>query len=270
MQVAVLAEAAAPVAASSEPDRPVLRVDDLEKSFAAGVRVLRGVSLSLGAGESVALIGANGAGKSTLLRCCLRLIEPDGGRIDLLDRDVGALGGKRLRELRARVGFVFQRHNLVPGLSALTNVIHGAQARRSGPSVWYQCLASRATREEALHCLDRVGLADVAARRADRLSGGQSQRVAIARVLMQRPQLVFADEPVASLDPRAGEEVMALFTETMRRENLSVLFTTHNVRDAVAYSDRVVGLQRGRVTLCAPSHSQNADQLREVYADDGP
>ena len=265
MNVVVLAEAAADNVVAAEPTAPVLRVEGLKKAFDPRTPVLQGVSLVLDANEAVALIGSNGAGKSTLLRCCLRLVEPDQGSINLLSHDACALRGSRLRHLRAQVGFVFQRHNLVPRLSVLTNVIHGAQSRQSGPAVWYQCFASKSTRDEALHCLDLVGLAHLAERRADQLSGGQSQRVAIARVLMQRPRLVFADEPVASLDPRAGEEVMDLFTETMRRERLSVLFTTHSVRDAITYSDRVVGLRDGRVTLDGPACAQDAEELHGIY-----
>lgn len=274
MSVIALSEAVAAKATASETNMRapaalarVLHVEDLYKSFGKKLSILKGVSLSLAANEAVALIGSNGAGKSTLLRCCVRLVEPDSGRIELLEQDARAQRGVHLRRLRAQVGFVFQRHNLVPRLSVLTNVIHGAQARTSGPRVWYQSLAPSALRREALHCLDQVGLAGLADRRADQLSGGQSQRVAIARVLMQRPRLVFADEPVASLDPRAGQEVMELFTETMRRERLSVLFTTHDVGDAINYSDRVIGLQGGRVTLNGISHQQDAAELHAIYDD---
>ncbi len=194
------------------------------------------MSLQVPRGQSVALVGANGAGKSTLLRCCLRLIEPDQGTINLLSRDVRTLRRRQLRQLRAEVGFVFQRHNLVAQLSVLSNVLHGAQSRHGGPQVWYQSLAPRRLREEAMHCLELVGLADFAAHRADRLSGGQSQRVAIARTLMQRPRLMFADEPVASLDPNAGEEVMELFADLIRRQRLTLVFTSHHIDHALRFA----------------------------------
>jgi len=242
-----------------------LAVAGLRKSFGK-VEVLKGVDVTVAAGEAVALIGANGCGKSTLLRCCLRLVEPDGGSVGLLGQQIGALNGTALRRLRAQVGFVFQRHNLVPRLSALSNVLHGVQARRAGPRTWFHPLARRGDREEAMHCLDRVGLADQAAKRADTLSGGQSQRVAIARALMQRPRLVFADEPVASLDPAAGEEVMQLFIDLMRDEGVTLLFTSHHLRHALDYGDRLVALSAGRKVLDTPTAGQSLDALKSVYA----
>jgi ABC-type iron transport system FetAB ATPase subunit len=122
--------------------------------------VLAYVAFALAPGQSTALIGANGSGKSTLLKCLIRLIEPTEGRIEMLGRDVRALGPRDLRAFRAQVGIVWQRHNLVPRLCALSNVVHGVQARRSGPRVWFQALAPADVRAEAMACLDRVGLAD--------------------------------------------------------------------------------------------------------------
>lgn len=245
--------------------RKELVVRGLVKSFPARGPVLAGVDFALLHGQSVALIGANGTGKSTFLRCCLRLTEPDGGSVRLLDTELDGLGATALRKLRARVGFVFQRHNLVPRLSALSNVLHGAQARHAGPRYWLQGLAPRPMREAAMHCLDQVGLADLSRQRADSLSGGQSQRVAIARMLMQEPELVFADEPVASLDPSAGEEVMELFIDLMRRQRTTLLFTSHNLAHTVTYADRIVGLRDGKVAMDEPAHRCDIDGLRHLY-----
>ena len=242
-----------------------LAVSDLRKAFGQQ-QVLKGVSFEVAAGEAVALIGANGSGKSTLLRCCLRLVEPDAGGVTLLGEDVGALPRAALTRLRARVGFVFQRHNLVPRLSALSNVLHGVQARRAGPQTWFHAVARKADREEALHCLELVGLADQAGKRADTLSGGQSQRVAIARALMQRPRMVLADEPVASLDPTAGEEVMELFVRLMREEGMTLLFTSHHLRHALDFGDRLIALRDGVKLLDAPTAGQCLDALKTVYA----
>lgn len=248
------------IAAEAELD-----VVGLCKSFDGRRPILNNVSLRVPHGQAVALVGANGAGKSTLLRCCLRLIEPDGGRVGVLGREVCGLPRSALRRLRAEVGFVFQRHNLVAQLSVLSNVLHGAQARYAGPRVWYQALAPRALREEAMHCLEQVGLADFAARRADRLSGGQSQRVAIARTLMQRPRLMFADEPVASLDPNAGEEVMELFADLIRRQGLTLVFTSHHIDHALRFADRVVALCNGAIALDATAGVLDAQTLRQIY-----
>ena len=241
-----------------------IRVEGLVKSFGPN-HVLTGVDLTVRRGEAVALIGSNGAGKSTLLRCMLRLIEPTTGQVTLCGNKVMGLGRTRLRKLRSQVGFVFQRHNLVPRLMALTNVLHGAQSRKQGPRVWWQMLATQGDRQEAMHCLQLVGLPHVAEQRVDKLSGGQSQRVAIARALMQRPRLMFADEPVASLDPNAGEEVMELFLDLIRRQGLTLVFTSHSVRHALKYADRVVGLKSGRVEMDSPASELDAETLRGIY-----
>lgn len=241
------------------------RVQGLRKRFPDGTEVLKGIGFDVYEGQSVALIGANGTGKSTLLRCCIRLIEPSAGSVTLLGEPVTALKHRALRRLRSRVGFVFQKHNLVPRLSALSNVIHGAQARSSGLRSWYQGLAPAETRSEAMHCLSRVGLADIADRRADRLSGGQSQRVAIARALMQRPEFVMADEPVASLDPAAGEEVMHLFTSLLKEDGITLLYTSHNLRHALEYGGRVIALKHGYIAIDASTGSMTVDELDHIY-----
>jgi phosphonate transport system ATP-binding protein len=261
------AQAPGAAAAAEAPTRPAqLTVSGLSKAYGPGqADVLRDAGFVLRQGECLAVIGANGSGKSTMLRCCLRLIEPDAGDIRLLDQDVRAARERSLRRLRAQVGFVFQRHNLVPRLSVLSNVLHGAQARAASPRNWFQATAPRHLREEALTCLERVGLADFAGRRSDRLSGGQSQRVAIARTLMQRPRLVFADEPAASLDPTAGEEVMGLFAQLMRDERVGVLFTCHDLEHARRYADRVLALKGGRVSFDRAVDEIDFDGLRHLY-----
>lgn len=260
----MLAPAAAErIAATSGGE--VVRVAGLCKSFPQSGPVLRDVSLAVACGERLALIGPNGAGKSTLLRCLVRLVEPDVGHIELLGEPVCALDRRALRRLRCRVGFVFQRHNLVPRLSVLSNVIHGAQGRL-GMRAWSHRLAPRAVRIEAMTCLDRVGLAQLATRRADLLSGGQSQRVAIARALMQRPAIILADEPAASLDPAAGQAVMALFTDLVRRDRLTLVFTTHSLRHAVDFADRVIALKGGGLVLERPADATTLPQLERVFA----
>jgi phosphonate transport system ATP-binding protein len=227
---------------------PVVAIEGLRKSFGPRT-IIDKLDLSVPAGESLALIGANGTGKSTLLRMIVRLAEADAGAIRVLGETVGDLRGAGLKRFRARVGVVFQKHNLVARISALSNVVHGVQSRRSGPRSWTQALAPRAVREEAMACLDAVGLADKAMQRADSLSGGQSQRVAIARMLMQRPELVLADEPDASLDPRAGREIMELLFRLTRDKGLTLVFVSHHMAHALRFSDRIVGLGQGGLAL---------------------
>ncbi|MBK1667282.1 hypothetical protein CKO28_04390 [Rhodovibrio sodomensis] len=268
-ETAVVPGARAPGTAAS-PGAPhrseQLTVRGLRKRYGAKeADVLQDVAFVLREGESLAVIGANGSGKSTMLRCCLRLIEPDTGEIEMLGQDVMSARERSLRRLRAHVGFVFQRHNLVPRLSVLSNVLHGAQARAASPRNWFQATAPGRLRAEALACLERVGLTELAGRRSDRLSGGQSQRVAIARTLMQRPRLVFADEPAASLDPTAGEEVMELFAQLMRDEGVGVLFTCHDLDHARRYGDRVLALRQGRVMFDRAVGEVDFDGLRQLY-----
>jgi phosphonate transport system ATP-binding protein len=245
---------------------PVLRLAGLCKDFGAK-RILSDISLDIGAGSAVALIGANGAGKSTLLRSLVRLVEPAKGEIELLGHEVMRLGERDLARLRSRVGFVFQRHNLVPRLSALSNVLHGVQARSKGPRGWLQCLARRADREEALDCLAAVGLENVALQRVDSLSGGQSQRVAVARMLMQRPELVLADEPDASLDPQSGEEIMRLLYQLTKEKKLTLIVSSHRLDHARRFSDRIIGLAQGRITLDQAAAAASPQNLRSFFID---
>ncbi len=240
-------------------------VSGLRKRFGSGPAVFDGLDFSANHREAVAVIGANGTGKSTLMRSLVRLTEVEDGQIDVLGEMVRTLSGSRLRRLRSRVGFVFQKHNLVLRLSALSNVIHGAQARHSGPQAWAQWCAPASLREEAMHCLSKVGLADRAAQRVDSLSGGQSQRVAIARMLMQRPELVIADEPVASLDPKAGAEVMELLFKLTREAGLTLLFVSHHMEHAQTYADRIVGLGNGKVMMDVPSRNAQVHELKDFF-----
>jgi phosphonate transport system ATP-binding protein len=154
---------------------------------------------------------------------------------------------------------VFQQHNLVARASVLTNVVHGALGRVPFPAACSHRLAPDSLRAEALRCLARVGLAALAQARADRLSGGQSQRVAIARALMQRPALLLADEPAASLDPVAGEEVMGVFRRLVDEDGLTLVFTSHNLEHARRFADRAVGIRDGRVAIdCAADRLDDA------------
>ena len=244
--------------------RPALAVSGLAKSYGERT-ILSGVDLVVPPGEVVALLGANGTGKSTLLRCLIRLVEPSGGTIEALGQNVTELDRRGLARFRSRVGFVFQRHNLVPRLSALTNVVHGVQSRVAGPRTWLQSLAPATVRDEAMTCLEAVDLAHICHQRADSLSGGQSQRVAIARMLMQRPELVLADEPDASLDPRAGEEVMALLYSLAKKNNLALVLISHHIAHAIRFSDRIVGLAGGGVAFDRPSEDADPAMLRDFF-----
>lgn len=242
---------------------PAVRFEGLGKAF-AGNWAVKQVTLEVPPGQVAVLLGPSGSGKSTLLRHVDGLELPTEGRVLVHGQDVGALSGQELRRLRGRIGFVFQRFELVGPLSALENVLTGALARVRGPrlGVWTY---PKALRQEAMEHLDRVGLADLAAQRSDTLSGGQLQRVAIARALMQEPSVLLADEPVASLDPETASEVMCLIRQIASRDALTVLCSLHQVDLALGWGDRIVGLRQGEVVLDAPAASLSTDQVLPLY-----
>lgn len=247
---------------------PVLPVDiracALSKSF-GDTLIFSDVSFGLSRGEAVAIVGSNGTGKSTLLRCIMGLIAADSGQVEMLGTNVSAARPAELRKLRAQVGLVSQKHNLVPRLSVLSNVVHGLLGQHPGLRHWSQALAPTGSREAAMEALGKVGLADLANRRADRLSGGQSQRVAIARALVGQPKILFADEPTASLDPAAGEDVMDLFFSLARKQGVTVVFISHHMSHALTYGDRVLGLAGKKLRLDTRADHLNEAELRELY-----
>jgi len=239
---------------------PALSVRGLTKHFGDRV-VLEGFDLDVHAGEVVSVLGANGSGKSTMLRCLSGLTKFDGGSVSVAGRDVRS--GERVPEF----AMVFQKIHLVPELSALENVCAGALGRLSFWQAWAPRAFPTDVREEAMGCLDRVGLAERAHDRARRLSGGQQQRVAVARALCQRAGVLLADEPVSSLDPAAAEQVMRLL-RSLADDGMAVAAVLHQPDLARRHSDRVVGLTGGRITLnIAPSALTDAD-VDALYAPD--
>jgi phosphonate transport system ATP-binding protein len=248
----------------STPVGPVVILSDLFKSFGDHA-VLTGVSFAVAAGTSLAILGANGSGKSTLLKCLIRQTTHDSGDIRILGHDPATLDGRALRAFRSQIGVVWQKHNLVPRISALSNVVHGVQSRMSGPRSWWQWLAPADVRSEAMNCLARVGLADKALQRVDSMSGGQQQRVAIARMLMQKAKIVLADEPDASLDPQSGEDVMRLLSNLAHQDGLTLILISHRLEHALAFSDRIIGLANGQIALDIATAAADPAQLRRFF-----
>lgn len=247
------------------PSSPVLRAQDLHVSFGK-VHVLRGLSLTLAKGEGAVLLGANGCGKSTLMRTLNGLESVQSGQIWLYDQPIVGAAPRELRAARRQMGYVFQQFNLVPQLSAHQNVLFGAMGqRRFGVLGVMNPFARAEDRERAMHCLDRVGLADRATHRPAQLSGGQQQRVAIARMLMQAPSVVIADEPIASLDPKAGREVLDLLWRIVEEEGLTLLCTLHQLDLAQEYGRRLIGMKAGRIVLDAPSAGVDRAALDALY-----
>lgn len=245
-----------------------INVSGLVKDYGGGTRAIADVSFHVRSGEDLVLLGANASGKSTLLKCLTRLIDPTEGSVRVLDTDVLAASKKELARLRADVGVVFQKINLVRELSVLNNVIHGSLGLVRHPRNWFALTADQAQRDQAMDALHRVGLAHVAHRRAEQLSGGQQQRVAIARMLMQRPAVVLADEPVAALDPHAGRAVMDLLWEVTEEQGLTLICSLHQLHLARAYGNRVLALRDGRVELDTVMSQVADEQLEGLYTHD--
>lgn len=244
-------------------DDLVVDARDVTKRF-GDTLALDNVSVQVHRSELVVLLGLSGSGKSTLLRCLNGLHPVTSGTVEVGGTRVDQAGSRELRALRRNVGFVFQHFNLVGRLSCLENVLIGGLGRLGFPRYGALTYPKR-MRAEALEHLDRVGLADYAERRADTLSGGQQQRAAIARTLMQRPGLVLADEPVASLDPENAGVVMDLLFRVCIEEKLTVVCTLHQVDLALGWAHRIVGLRSGEKVLDRPAVGMTRDEVMAIY-----
>jgi phosphonate transport system ATP-binding protein len=242
----------------------MLRVCNLTMRYPNGKLALAGFELTVKSGELVVVLGGNGSGKTTLLRCVTRMLEPSGGDIWLGETNLAGLSGERLRQARLPLAMVWQQANLVRRRSVLTNVASGALGRHGG---WWTALGGLPAEElrAAYGYLDEVGLAALAGQRAGTLSGGQAQRVAIARALAQRPKVLLADEPVASLDPEAADDIMRLLRRLAVEEHLAVLCVLHQVELAYAYADRVVGIRDGGIVFDLPCAELPRDAVRQLY-----
>ncbi len=246
---------------------PAIKVTRLSKTFHC-CKALNSVSVEVGPGEMVALIGASGSGKSTLLRHVAGLALGDSGQgsIEVHGRPVQT-GGRLARDIRAtrsQVGFVFQQFNLVGRLPVMTNVLTGTLGR---VPLW-RSLTGTFTKEEyrlAHEALERVGIADKAWVRASALSGGQQQRAAIARTLVQRARLILADEPIASLDPESSRRVMETLARINAEDKVAVVVSLHQVDFAIRYCPRTVALKDGGVVYDGPSQALTPQFLRELY-----
>lgn len=226
---------------------PLLEARDLRKSFVTGeikTDVLKGVDLVLNPGDMAALLGPSGSGKSTLLTILGTLMRPSSGHISMLGQDLLRLGERGLSDFRnAHIGFVFQFHHLLPEFTALENVLFPAALRlgRETPAV----------RRRASELLDRMGLSNRIDYPSSKLSGGQKQRVAVARALMNEPELVLADEPTGNLDREAAKQVMALFQSINRESRTTFLISTH-AEDIAASCSRRIQIQDGKTNAFEP------------------
>jgi len=242
----------------------VLKVENLTKVYDGGVQALTDVSFEVEEGEFLAIIGLSGSGKSTLLRCINRLIDPTEGTITWDGVDVTAASQEELRRIRRRIGMVFQHFNLVHRSKVVTNVLAG----RLGYTSPAFSLINRFSAEDMAKAraeLTRVGLEDKANSRADELSGGQQQRVGIARAMMQDPQMILADEPVASLDPVLAHSIMQYLEQINQSEGVTVLCSLHFLDLVHRYADRVIALKDGSLMFEGTPAEIDDAKFRDIY-----
>jgi len=246
---------------------PILQLKDITKVYPSGTRALNGISLDIQRGEFIVLIGLSGSGKSTLLRCINRLIDPTSGTVIFDGIDVTRARGAELRRIRRRIGMIFQQFNLVRRASVFGNVLAG----RLGSRPLWRTVFFRPTRDDleaVFENLGRVGIVNKAYARADALSGGQQQRVGIARALMQEPDLMLADEPVASLDPATSHSVMKYLEELNKKDGITVICSLHFLSLARRYGTRVIALKDGMVAFDGKPAAIDERRFKEIYGED--
>ncbi len=245
----------------------MLVIENLTKIYDNGFKALDKINLEIPEGQFVSIIGLSGSGKSTLLRCINRLIDPTEGRILWRGLDITAATDDELRQIRRRIGMIFQQFNLVKRSSVMTNVMSG-RLGYVNPVYSLFNYFPRAEKDRALAALQRVGISEKAYIRASSLSGGQQQRVGIARALMQNPELMLADEPVASLDPATSHSVMKYLELLNQEDGITILCSLHFLSLARAYSDRVIALKDGKLEFDGLPKDIDNDRFKQIYGED--
>jgi len=260
--VSTQSEQPAPKAGHSTATQgPAFELAGAGRRFGA-FEALQPLSLSIARGEKVALIGPSGAGKSTLLKLLNTSLSPSAGTVRVLGEEPAALGARPLRQLRARIGTIYQQLLLVPQASVFQNVVAGRLGRIS---LWRAAvsLVSKAEADRVAAVLDQVGIASKLYERVDRLSGGEQQRVAIARTLYQDPEIILADEPIASVDPAQSAEIVELLMELGR--DRTIVMSTHRLEPVLPRFSRLIGLRRGRLLFDRAREQLSLEDLSRLY-----
>lgn len=245
----------------------MLRVKNLTKVYEDGTVALRNVSFEVPDGQFLAVVGLSGSGKSTLLRCINRLIEPTEGEIWWNDVLLSHVTGEELRRARRKIGMIFQHFNLVQRSTVLTNVLSG-RLGYVNPITSIFNRFPQADIDRAYNSLQRVGIRNKALNRADELSGGQQQRVGIARALMQEPELILADEPVASLDPVLAHSIMQHLQQINREDGITVMCSLHFLDLVQQYGDWVIALNDGELVFEGKPNQIDEKRFRDIYGQD--
>jgi phosphonate transport system ATP-binding protein len=234
-----------------------IEVDSLTKRFGDTV-ALDEVSFSVDAGEFVVILGVSGSGKSTLLRCLSALTAPTSGEV--------RFEGDPVTEPRPDIAMIFQQHNIIDDMSAYSNALSGSN-ERSGFFRSILRLQDTTEKHRALEALDTVGLLEEAGQKARRMSGGQQQRVGIARALVQQPEVLLADEPVASLDPGSSQEVMRYMKSASDERDLTTFISLHEVNVARKFGERFIGLRDGKKVFDGTRDELTIEHVDEIYGD---
>ena len=239
----------------------MLEINNLKKTFESGTEALKGVNLKVKKGEFLSILGPSGSGKTTLLRSINGLENIEKGNI-FFDKE--QVDKTYLPEVQKKTGMIFQDFNLVNNLSSINNVLTGLLNSSSKfLSMFY--LFTKEQKLEALKALETVGLLNKAYNRVDELSGGQRQRVGIARAIIKKPKLLLADEPIASLDPKAANLIMSLLKKINKEFNITIICNLHQIELASEYSDRVVGLLDGEIIFDKPASNLNKMSINQIY-----
>ena len=242
----------------------LLKLKNVTKYYNQVIPALDNVSFSVDEGEFVSIIGPSGAGKSTLLRCINRMVEASSGEISVDGVVSSSLTKKKLRTLRTKIGMIFQHYNLVDRLTVIENVLHG----RLGYKSTLAGILGRYSQEEkkqAFRIIKILGLEDQVYKRCDQLSGGQKQRVGIARALIQNPKIILCDEPIASLDPNASKIIMDHLRNISTEMGITVVVNLHQVEIAIKYSDRIIGVNKGKVVFDGSPSLLTEGQICDIY-----
>ncbi|MGN5595503.1 phosphonate ABC transporter ATP-binding protein [Stutzerimonas nitrititolerans] len=260
-------------AASVQDDRraiessPAFRLSGVGHTHASGQAALSGIDIQAAQGERIAIIGPSGAGKTTLLRLLATGLKPDSGQLSLLGEQPWGEGSFRLRKLRARIGLVHQAPPLPPRQRVVTAVLAGRLGHWSLPRSLLS-LIYPLDRSGAAEALARLDLADKLYVRCDQLSGGQLQRVGIARMLYQQPELILADEPVSAMDPVLSDHTLGLLNQEAQRRNATLVASLHAVDLALAHFPRIIGLRAGQILFDKPAEALRPEELTALYANE--
>src|SRR3954451_24904358 len=245
----------------------MLRIKGLTKRYPTGDLALKGIDFDVPDGQVMALIGPSGAGKSTVIRCINRLVDPTAGTVTLNDTVITGLGRGELRRARRRMGMIFQEYALVERLTVMENVLTGRLGYVGFWRSWFRRFPQPDI-DEAFRLLARVGLDDMADKRADELSGGQRQRVGVCRALIQNPELLLVDEPTASLDPKTSRQIMRLIKELCAERGLAAIINIHDVMLAQMFAERIIGLRLGEIVYDGPPTGLTAETLTKIYGEE--